>query len=89
MSAPELHRTLIALISALEPGSHPDAPDVVEAELDVPMEVWIGQHGGRLTAFAGPASSRWETGVMAPVHHVHITATVMVLPPDDDDGEGA
>ncbi len=72
MIRPELHETLAALIEALEPGL--DGGRVVEAALETPMEVTVSGSGRGMVFRAGPARSRFVSGVMAPVHRITLTA---------------
>lgn len=86
MMAPELHETLEALLAAMSAETHPRAPVVVAADITAPMEVRVERRDGRLTAFAAPPASRWQSGWMAPVHRVYLAAEAMALAPAEVEG---
>lgn len=72
MTLPLLSDTLVALIEALDPtvaGMH-----VTGADLDTPLEIAFTGAGTSMLCRAAPARSRFLSGVMAPVHHVTLTA---------------
>lgn len=72
MSRPELHTTLSALITALDGPAAVYMPQVTEAELTVPFEMVIARYADGLRAFGAPPQSRFESGVMQPVHKVYV-----------------
>lgn len=68
---PELADTLIALVEGVEPP--PGSGLVVtQVELDVPLEVTSGWERGEIVFFGRPPHSRWQAGVLPPVHWGHL-----------------
>jgi hypothetical protein len=72
MTLPPLSDTLIALIEALDPTVA--GTRVTGADLDTPLEIAFTGSGASMVCRAAPARSRFVSGVMAPVHHVTLTA---------------
>jgi len=81
----ELADTLIALLEAMEapPGL---GLSVVEASLEMPMEVLGIEVGGRLVFYAAPAHSRWKSGVLMPLQRSALR--MVALERDDAAGRG-
>lgn len=75
MSRPELHESLTALITALDSDQIEESPSVVSASVTLPVELHLESHEGKVTAFAAPPTSRWESGLMAQTHRITFTAT--------------
>ena len=63
----ELADTLVALVEAVEPPAGSGLV-VTEAEIDVPLEVQSGVRGGELIFYGAPPHTRWQSGVLPPVH---------------------
>jgi hypothetical protein len=63
----ELADTLVSLVAGLK--APPTARiTIVEADLEVPLEICSGLQDGRLMFYASPPHSRWKAGVLPPVH---------------------
>jgi hypothetical protein len=77
MTRPELHVTLTQMLEALEAPHLPDLhgmPVTTEAMLDAAVEVSFGIVDGRMVAQIAPPVSRFESGVMNPVHRLRLRA---------------
>ncbi len=74
MSRPELHQALAALIEALDGPAIDGSLQISEAEMTVPFEVIVTAGPDGLKAFGAPPESRFESGMMQPVHRVSLRA---------------
>lgn len=67
MRHPALSETLVALVEAL-PLPAAAGVAVVEAMLEVPLEVWSGTDDGQLVFYAAPPHTRWKSGFLPSTH---------------------
>ncbi len=71
----ELSETVSELIAAFETPDIPGAPVAVEAEVETMVELSFVFTGGEYVALAAPPSSRFVSGLMAPVQRMRVRAT--------------
>ena len=80
MSWPELHRTLVDLVLAIEPAG--DSGLRIDAvELYVPLEATTSVGPDGLTFLARVPQSQWQSGFLPTVHQGHL---VIGLMPDEE-----
>ena len=68
--------TLTALIQAVEPPEQ-SGLRVMEAEFDLPLEVFATVADGRLVLHAAPPYTRWRSGVEPTIHRGRLTARMV------------
>ena len=79
-----LSDTLIAMIGELA-APEESGLTVTELSIEVPLEIWSGTSGGKLTFFASPPHSRWIAGVLPATH---MTKFAVELVEDEYAGPG-
>jgi hypothetical protein len=80
MARPELHRTLTAAVEAIAPPAGTGLV-VTEVELDLPLEIVAGERDRRVVVAGTVPHSRWEAGVLPPVHVAHLHIALADPPP--------
>jgi hypothetical protein len=66
MPRPELHHTLVAAVEAVSP-QEGSGLVVTEVDLDLPLEIVVGERHGRPVAAGSAPHSRWVAGVLPQV----------------------
>ena len=75
MPLPELHHTLVAAVEAVSPTAGTGLV-VTEVDIDLPLEIVVGERHGKAVAAGTAPHSRWKAGVLPAVHigRLHIEA---------------
>ncbi|WP_367325930.1 hypothetical protein [Streptomyces sp. HUAS ZL42] len=81
MNWPELHRTLVDLVTAIEPAGG-EGLRIDSAELRVPLEATTRTGPDGLTFFARVPQSQWQSGFQPVVHQGHL----VIGPVTDEEG---
>jgi hypothetical protein len=67
MPRPELHRTLVAAVEAVSPPAGSGLV-VTAADIDLPLEIVVGERDGRPVVAGTAPHTRWESGFLPQVH---------------------
>jgi len=80
MALPELHHTLLAAVEAVSPPAGTGLV-VTEVDLDLPLELVVGERGGRPVVAGTAPHSRWEAGVLPAVQLARLRIALVDPPP--------
>ena len=71
MARPELHHTLLAAVEAVSPSAGTGLV-VTDVDLDLPLEIVVGERAGRPVIGGTAPHSRWEAGFLPEVQLAHL-----------------
>ncbi|WP_198294057.1 hypothetical protein [Burkholderia ubonensis] len=65
--------TLLGIVDSIAAQPQPGVVSVVEAFIDLPLEIGFGYRGGEVWIVAAPPHTRWQSGFLPDVHRAALT----------------